>query len=174
MQGRWVPVGPFLWDLIRRVLPSGASFGLIGVSLTSFCPGIVPSKPGSLPSVQNPLTAGCRDMGVTALIPSWDLDPSCGQAYRALTSPHSLFIGIGRGTAKALHASGAKVVAVSLINEDLVSLAKEVRPSSPALAWDCSPPAGVHQKLAETMPHSGHQTMSLTVSGHRACVCGPG
>ncbi|XP_059125859.1 carbonyl reductase [NADPH] 2-like isoform X1 [Peromyscus eremicus] len=33
--------------------------------------------------------------------------------------------GIGRGTVKALHASGAKVVAVTLNNADLVSLAKE-------------------------------------------------
>ncbi|OBS71002.1 hypothetical protein A6R68_00499, partial [Neotoma lepida] len=33
--------------------------------------------------------------------------------------------GIGRGTVKALHASGAKVVAVSRTNADLVSLAKE-------------------------------------------------
>uniref|UniRef100_UPI0014874E2C carbonyl reductase [NADPH] 2-like isoform X2 n=1 Tax=Arvicanthis niloticus TaxID=61156 RepID=UPI0014874E2C len=33
--------------------------------------------------------------------------------------------GIGRGTVKALHASGAKVVAVTCDNSDLVSLAKE-------------------------------------------------
>ncbi|XP_006532159.1 carbonyl reductase [NADPH] 2 isoform X1 [Mus musculus] len=34
--------------------------------------------------------------------------------------------GIGRDTVKALHASGAKVVAVTRTNSDLVSLAKEV------------------------------------------------
>ncbi|XP_076791421.1 carbonyl reductase [NADPH] 2-like isoform X3 [Arvicanthis niloticus] len=42
-------------------------------------------------------------------------------------NPGDLFThqGIGRGTVKALHASGAKVVAVTCDNSDLVSLAKE-------------------------------------------------
>ena len=52
---------------------------------------------------------------------------------------------------KALHASGAKVVAVTRTNADLVSLAKEVS-IQPCLAWACSPPSGIHQKLTGTMP----------------------
>ncbi|KAK7803066.1 hypothetical protein U0070_001889 [Myodes glareolus] len=59
--------------------------------------------------------------------------------------------GIGRDTVKALHASGAKVVAVTRTNADLVSLAKEVS-IQPCLAWTCFPPSGIHQKLTGTMP----------------------
>ena len=39
--------------------------------------------------------------------------------------------GIGRDTVKALHALGAKVIAVSRTNTDLVSLSKEVRHAAP-------------------------------------------
>ena len=65
-------------------------------------------------------------MGATAFTPFWDPDPGGDQAYRALMPPPSVLTGIGRDTVKALHASGAKVVAVTRTNADLVSLAKEV------------------------------------------------
>lgn len=39
--------------------------------------------------------------------------------------------GIGRATAQTLHAAGARVVAVTRTQADLVSLAREVRPWSP-------------------------------------------
>ncbi|XP_051015266.1 carbonyl reductase [NADPH] 2-like [Acomys russatus] len=54
----------------------------------------------------------------------WSAPTHCWQ-QQPLPPPHSLPTGIGRSTAKALHASGAKVVAVTRTNADLVSLAKE-------------------------------------------------
>lgn len=146
--GRWAPLVPF-----SGPLPGG----------TALC--VLP-RPRDRPTQSWLQVSSCPLLGATAFTPSRD------QANRAAVPALSLPTGIGRGTVKALHASGAKVVAVTRTNADLVSLAKEVRHTA-------LPHLGLLPTPGDTSEGgwnnaSGHQTMSPTVSWDRACVCGPG
>nr|XP_036853336.1 carbonyl reductase [NADPH] 2 [Manis javanica] len=62
--------------------------------------------------------------------------------------------GIGRDTVKALHASGARVVAVSRTNADLVSLSKEVRCATPLQPGPAPTPSGGLRTYQDPSPWS--------------------
>ncbi|XP_035294056.1 carbonyl reductase [NADPH] 2 [Cricetulus griseus] len=75
--------------------------------------------------------------------------------------------GIGRGTVKALHASGAKVVAVTRTNADLVSLTKEVRHT--ALPWP-GPQGYIRSWLGQSLTQATKQCLSQCPGIEPVCV----
>lgn len=109
-----------------------------------------------------PVPSGCSSLSSKTAAPA----PALTQTWPPLPAWCSP-AGIGRHTAKALHALGARVVALSRTRANLVSLSEEVRrqPAPPhtlgSASWAC-------------WDHRGHGPMPPTVSWDGDGVCGPG